>query len=142
MQFIASLLIIPLGIVAGFLIWGNNPEWKIIVVSVALVAFFRVITYSHKAAMRSLGEARFEAIAKVLERSVITIGYFVLYLSSVKLVSYYAIAMLIGVIVTAIYVWKIGETIINREKSKDDKPYSENNPRMSENYQYLRSGTL
>jgi len=125
MQFVASLIIIPIGIISGFWLWGGDSEWKLIVIAIALVAFFRVMTYSHKAAMRSLGEARFEAAAKVLERSIITVGYFVLFLLGVTLVSYYAIIMLIGVFVTALYVWVIGEKIIRKENNLNSVEYVE-----------------
>ena len=121
MQFLASLIAIPIGIIGGFWLWGSSNEWQLIVIAVALVAFLRVMTYSHKAAMRSLGEARFEAVSKVLERSVITIGYLVLFLSEINTVSYYAFVMLLGVFVTALYVWVIGEKTIRKEKDDGTK---------------------
>ena len=125
MQFVFSLIVIPIGFLMGFWLWGFNEEWESIVVLMALVAFFRVMTYSHKAAMRSLGEARFEAIAKILERGIITIGYIILFWLGINQVSKYAIVMLIGVFVTAIYVWIIGEKITRKEKVSNREDNSE-----------------
>jgi O-antigen/teichoic acid export membrane protein len=69
-QFPLMLMIGLLGAYIGVMMFGG---WLVSALFLALAAGLQVITYSLRAGMRSLGEARWEAIVRVADRGVVAV---------------------------------------------------------------------
>ena len=86
---------LPIGILSGFIIWPDVPA--LLLLCCALIPIVHIFTYAHRSVLRALGEARQEALVKVIERVVVTSGYALLLWNGVSNPSFYALAFLIGV---------------------------------------------
>jgi len=69
-QFPLMVMIGLLGAYAGVMVFGG---WLVPAIFLAIAAGLQVITYSLRAGMRSLGEARWEAIIRVADRGVVAL---------------------------------------------------------------------
>ncbi|MGY8702564.1 MAG: oligosaccharide flippase family protein [Candidatus Poseidoniales archaeon] len=104
-QAILAAIFLPIGLVSGFLIWPDIPA--LLLICCSLIPIFHIFTYAHRSALRALGEARQEAVVKVLERLVVTSGYAILLWNGVSNPTWYALSFLSGVIISLGYaVWQ------------------------------------
>ena len=90
-------------------IWDDVPTGLLL--ACALVAFGHIMSYSHKAMLRALGEARIESILKLIERIITTIFYYIFLLSDYDSPTIYACGFAIGVFISLIGTLWIGERL-------------------------------
>ena len=76
--------------------WLNLDAPKMLLLCAALIALVHVASYAPRSALRALGEARTEAISKVVERGVTVVGYAALSLQGSTSVTAFAGAFLLG----------------------------------------------
>ena len=114
-QIVLSLLMLPIGLVIGFLIWSDSS--KLLLLACAGIAVLHVFTYAPRSALRALGEARKEAVVKLIERFVTTLGYgFLAYLGSSN-PTFFALVFLTGVITSLAYAIMAGSKHWNHEEN-------------------------
>ena len=94
-QAVIAAIFLPVGILSGILIWPDIPT--MLLLCCAIIPIVHIFTYAHRSVLRALGEARQEALVKVIERIVVTSGYALLLWNGVSDPSLYALAFLIGV---------------------------------------------
>ena len=110
-QAVLACCFLPIGLVVGFLIWSDIPILLLLFCS--SIPLVHIFTYAHRSVLRALGEARQEAIVKVLERLVVTSGYGILLLMGVNDPTWYAGAFLSGAVVSLLYALWQGERMIS-----------------------------
>jgi O-antigen/teichoic acid export membrane protein len=69
-----ALPIIAIGGVLGWLWVGESTAWLLASLILALSACVQILTYAHRAALRSLGESRQEAIVRFVDRGATATG--------------------------------------------------------------------
>ena len=100
-QAVLCLVMLPPGMLIGFSLWPAAPTELLLVCGG--IAIVHVFTYTPRSALRALGEARQEAIVKLIERVVVTSGYGLLTWVGITSPTYYASAFLLGVVVSLVY---------------------------------------
>jgi O-antigen/teichoic acid export membrane protein len=98
LQAIAALPFVLLAIVATPQHWLNIDAPSPLLVTAGIVAVVHVASYAPRSGLRVLGEARLEAMTKVIERSVTVAGYGLLVMQGSTSVVAYTLAFLIGAI--------------------------------------------
>ncbi|MBK29678.1 MAG: hypothetical protein CMB49_03085 [Euryarchaeota archaeon] len=116
-QAVITAIFLPVGLLVGFLTWPDIPA--LLLLSCALIPVLHIFTYAHRSVLRALGEARQEAMVKVVERFVVTSGYaFLLWYGSTS-PTHYAVAFLIGVSCSLIWaIWwgeRVSRAVIDEE---------------------------
>ena len=66
--------IIAISAILGWLWVGESTAWLIASIILALSACVQILTYAHRAALRSLGESRQEALVRFVDRGATAIG--------------------------------------------------------------------
>jgi O-antigen/teichoic acid export membrane protein len=72
-----SKFAIPIILLAGFIGWfwvGNGIDWLVASFILIISACTQILTYAHRAALRSLGESRQEALVRFVDRGATAIG--------------------------------------------------------------------
>jgi len=100
-QAVLCLVMFPPGLLIGFLLWPAAPTELLL--ACGGIAIVHVFTYAPRSALRALGEARQEAIVKLIERVVVTSGYGLLAWVGSTSPTYFASAFLLGVVVSLAY---------------------------------------
>ena len=100
-QAVLCLVMLPPGLLIGFSLWPAAPTELLL--ACGGIAIIHVFTYAPRSALRALGEARQEAIVKLIERVVVTSGYGLLTWVGITSPTYYASAFLLGVVVSLVY---------------------------------------
>jgi len=100
-QAVLCLVMLPPGLLIGFSLWPAAPTELLLACSG--IAIVHVFTYAPRSALRALGEARQEAIVKLIERVVVTSGYGLLTWVGITSPTYYASAFLLGVVLSLVY---------------------------------------
>lgn len=87
----------------GFLVLGlYNSDWRerdILVLFTLSIALVHISSYAPRSGLRAIGEARLEALTKLLERGVTVALYIILYYASITSVESYALAFLFGALI-------------------------------------------
>lgn len=117
-QAVITAIFLPIGLIIGFLSWPDIPA--LLLISCALIPVLHVFTYAHRSVLRALGEARQEAMVKVVERIVVTSGYAFLLWQGSTSPTQYAIAFLIGVFCSLICAIWWGEKVSLAASEKGD----------------------
>lgn len=100
-QAVLCLVMLPPGLLIGFSLWPAAPTELLL--ACGGIAIVHVFTYAPRSALRALGEARQEAIVKLIERVVVTSGYGLLTCVGITSPTYYASAFLLGVVLSLVY---------------------------------------
>ena len=111
-QGIFACIFVPTGLVCGKFFWPDIP--LVLLLASAGIAILHIFTYAHRSALRALGEARQEAIVKVVERLITTSGYGLLLWFGSSTPSNYAVAFFIGVLVSLIWAVYQGERLTSK----------------------------
>jgi len=101
LQGILATFFVPIGMLVAIQLWPDAP--LILLFACAGITIFHVFTYAPRSVLRALGEARQEAVVKVLERVITTTGYALLLSINSNNPSHYALAFLFGVIISMLY---------------------------------------
>ena len=70
-------LALPIIVISGLIGWmwvGDSKIWLVASLILALSACVQILTYAHRAALRSLGESRQEALVRFVDRGVTAVG--------------------------------------------------------------------
>ena len=82
LQIIVAIPFVIIGLPCVILL--NNAPTELIILA-AFICLVHIASYAPRTALRAAGQARFEAISKVVERLLITIGYGILFISESSL---------------------------------------------------------
>jgi len=93
LQIIVAVPFVLIGI-PGVILRNNSPSELIYLASI--ISLLHIASYAPRSALRAAGEARLEAVSKVVERTVITIGYALLLLIKNDSVFNYGFVFSIG----------------------------------------------
>jgi len=93
LQIIVAFPFVLIGI-PGVILRNNSPSELIYLASI--ISLLHIASYAPRSALRAAGEARLEAVSKVVERTVITIGYALLLLIKNDSVFNYGFVFSIG----------------------------------------------
>lgn len=93
LQFLVSIPFVMIGIPVVILL--NNSPSELVLLA-AVISLLHIASYAPRSALRAAGEARLEAISKVVERLIITIGYASLLLFSNDSIFDYGLVFTIG----------------------------------------------
>lgn len=93
LQIIVAVPFVLIGI-PGVILRNNSPSELIYLASI--ISLLHIASYAPRSALRAAGEARLEAVSKVVERTIITIGYALLLLIKNDSVFNYGFVFSIG----------------------------------------------
>ncbi|MGB0266049.1 MAG: oligosaccharide flippase family protein [Candidatus Poseidoniaceae archaeon] len=93
LQFIVAIPFVIIGLPCVILL--NNAPAELISLA-AFICLVHIASYAPRSALRAAGQARFEAISKVVERLLITIGYGFLFISESSSILNYAFIFTTG----------------------------------------------
>ena len=109
LQAIIALPFIIIAFIGSTIIWGDLP---ISLLSIcAAITLMHVASYPHRSLLRCLGEARLEAVTKLLERTVTTCLYGCLMIFEVNEIQWWALAFFIGAMIGLISAVIFGERV-------------------------------
>ena len=107
-----GMIAIPFVIISAIgsnLLWPDVPD--LLLTLCAIVAIGHIMSYPHRSTLRSLGEARLEGVAKLIERVVATSLYGVLLWQGSDDVTMFAGAFAIGVLLSLAFAIWAGERV-------------------------------
>ena len=107
-QVIAAIVLIPGAWFVSLAIWGA-PGWATAAFVLAVALAARVLSYAPGATLRALGEARQEAVGRVLDRLVTAIGFAMVLAFGLEGVLVLAIATAAGPAVTLVHQLLLAE---------------------------------
>lgn len=93
LQFFVAIPFVLIGLPCVIIL--NNAPTELIILA-AFICLVHIASYAPRSALRSAGQARFEAISKIVERFLITIGYGILFVSESSLILNYAFIFALG----------------------------------------------
>ena len=93
LQIIVAIPFVIIGLPCVILL--NNAPTELIILA-AFICLVHIASYAPRTALRAAGQARFEAISKVVERLLITIGYGILFISDSSSILNYALVFTLG----------------------------------------------
>ena len=97
MQLSSAALVGPLVIMLGLLRWSDgSAEWRWAIAVLGLATAAQVLSHSHRHLLRAFGEARLEAISRLLDRSLVAIGVSAVALAGGGTVVAFALASALG----------------------------------------------
>ena len=111
-QVVLACIFVPIGLFFSKFFWPDIS--LVLLLASAGVAILHIFTYAHRSALRALGEARQEAIVKVIERLIATTGYGLLLWLGSSTPSHYAVVFFIGVLVSLIWAVYQGERLTSK----------------------------
>ena len=99
LQFLVSIPFVLFALVLHPEDWMNLNPPSLVLIFAGLIALAHVASYAPRSGLRVLGEARLEAVSKVAERSVTTLGYLTLFSLGSTSVTAYTAVFLAGAVV-------------------------------------------
>ncbi|MAT86392.1 MAG: hypothetical protein CMA25_05475 [Euryarchaeota archaeon] len=109
LQAIIALPFIIIAFIGSTVIWGDLPIGLLSIC--AAITLMHVASYPHRSLLRCLGEARLEAVTKLLERTVTTCLYGCLMVFEVNEIQWWALAFFIGAMLGLISAVIFGERV-------------------------------
>ena len=109
LQAIIALPFIIIAFISSTVIWGDLPIGLLSIC--AAITLMHVASYPHRSLLRCLGEARLEAVTKLLERTVTTCLYGCLMIFEVNEIQWWALAFFIGAMIGLISAVIFGERV-------------------------------
>tara|TARA_B100001778_G_scaffold334238_1_gene344935 strand:+ start:480 stop:1931 length:1452 start_codon:yes stop_codon:yes gene_type:complete len=109
LQAIIALPFIIIAFIGSTIIWGDLPIGLLSIC--AAITLMHVASYPHRSLLRCLGEARLEAVTKLLERTVTTCLYGCLMVFEVNEIQWWALAFFIGAMLGLISAVIFGERV-------------------------------
>ena len=109
LQAIIALPFIIIAFIGSTIIWGDLPIGLLSIC--AAITLMHVASYPHRSLLRCLGEARLEAVTKLLERTVTTCLYGCLMIFEVNEIQWWALAFFIGAMIGLISAVIFGERV-------------------------------
>lgn len=120
LQAIIALPFIIIAFIGSTIIWRDLPIGLLSIC--AAITLMHVASYPHRSLLRCLGEARLEAMTKLLERTVTTCLYGCLMIFEVNEIQWWALAFFIGAMLGLISAVIFGERIGKSNQGKGVLP--------------------
>ncbi len=110
-QLLVCCVLFPLGAAVALKLWGDDGEWSRAFILLAIAGALPALSESHRVTLRALGEARREALSRMLDRFIVSAGMLAAWWMGFTTVLPYAIAATAGPAVALVYAWWVGDRI-------------------------------
>ena len=120
LQAVIALPFIAIAFIGSTVIWGDLPFGLLSIC--AAITLMHVASYPHRSLLRCLGEARIEAMTKLLERTVTTSLYGCLMIFGINEIHWWALAFFIGAMLGLISAIIFGEKVGKNNQGEGSLP--------------------
>ena len=109
LQIPAMVVLVPAATLLSLRLTGAASVWLTPAILLAGSAALQVLAYSHRSALRALGEARKEAVVRIIDRAGVAVGLVIAQTYLPGRLDVLAIAVLAGPVLALLYAALVGE---------------------------------